>query len=595
MTVAGCTKAEDSNVTTGPYNLESSCDNEKELKATSISVADCELGPASLSSPTDSDSEDRVEDDAASISNQRELLSNSRLMVAFPALAIALFVSFIDQTSVSTSIPAISKQLNTGASTSWISASFLIASTAFQLINGRLSDIFGRKKCLIVCLALLGLGDLLCGFARTKEQMFAFRALAGIGGGGVNSIVMIIVSDITTLQTRGKYQGILGAVMALANGTGPFIGGVLVQRASWRWTFFLVPMLALPVTVIIAVALPLKHDKGNHIEKLKKIDYGGVALNIAGTLLVLIPLSGGGVTYAWHSAFFIAMFTSGALVCVAFVLYEWRLAPIPIMPVRLWQSVPCTSLYAQSFFSGICFFGNFFYIPIYLQNVKRYSPIISGALILPLIISTSIFSILAGLYMARSGRYLSSVATGFSVWTLAAGFTITFSKHSHLWAIIIVLLVEGAGIGLTLQPTLIGLLANSREEDRAVCTGLRNFVRTIGGAFGLILSGVILSNTLSTNLKGDTYVSDQMLTTLTSSIDSIEQAGLTDVQKDRILDVYMQGMHYIFIFYTCSIAVNVLLNLGIGNTNLTARGKLKPQDEQSSQERTSGSAAVEEN
>lgn len=144
---------------------------------------------------------------AASIGNQRMLMPKKTLLIAIPALSVALFVSFIDQTGVSTSIPAVSAELNTGSATSWIGASFLIASTAFQLINGRLSDIFGRKNCLLLCLGLIALGDTLSGFAKSKEQLFVFRAIAGIGGGGINSIVMIIVSDITTLENRGKYQG----------------------------------------------------------------------------------------------------------------------------------------------------------------------------------------------------------------------------------------------------------------------------------------------------------------------------------------------------------------------------------------------------
>jgi Na+/melibiose symporter-like transporter len=147
------------------------------------------------------------DDDSRSIGNQTNVLTTRQLLIAFPALSVVLFVSFIDQTSVSTSIPVISSQLDTRTLTPWIGSSFLVASTAFQLINGRLSDIFGRKNCLLVCLALLGLGDLLCGFARNKEMLFAFRAMAGIGGGGVNSIAMIIVSDITTLENRGKFQG----------------------------------------------------------------------------------------------------------------------------------------------------------------------------------------------------------------------------------------------------------------------------------------------------------------------------------------------------------------------------------------------------
>ena len=142
-----------------------------------------------------------------SIGGQTNALSPKRLLIAIPALSVALFVSFIDSTSVSTSIPAISSDLDTGAATSWIGSSFLVASTAFQLINGRLSDIFGRKNCLRFCLALLAIGDIGCGFSRSQEMLFAFRAIAGIGGGGINSLCMIIVSDIVTIQDRGKYQG----------------------------------------------------------------------------------------------------------------------------------------------------------------------------------------------------------------------------------------------------------------------------------------------------------------------------------------------------------------------------------------------------
>lgn len=155
-------------------------------------------------SPTEDDDD---KSDAASIGGQRNTMTSTQLRIAIPALSVCLFVSFIDQTSVSTATPAIAVDLNTGTATSWIGTSFLIASTAFQLINGRLSDIFGRKNLLLISLMLMALGDLGCGFARTSVQLFVLRAIAGIGGGGINSLVMIIVSDITTLQNRGKYQG----------------------------------------------------------------------------------------------------------------------------------------------------------------------------------------------------------------------------------------------------------------------------------------------------------------------------------------------------------------------------------------------------
>lgn len=149
----------------------------------------------------------RADSDNESIGGQRNAMSRKRLMIAIPALSVCLFVSFLDQTSVATATPSMAGDLNTGAATSWIGASFLIASTSFQLINGRLSDLFGRKNLLLACLALMGIGDLACGFSKTPAQLFAFRSIAGVGGGGINSLAMIIVSDITTLQNRGTYQG----------------------------------------------------------------------------------------------------------------------------------------------------------------------------------------------------------------------------------------------------------------------------------------------------------------------------------------------------------------------------------------------------
>lgn len=517
---------------------------------------------------------------AASIGNQREPLPKSRLLIAFPTLCTALFVSFFDQTSVSTSIPAISADLATGQATSWIGGSFLISSTAFQLFGPRLSDLFGRKNVLLASLALLGFGDLLCGFAKTAAQLFAFRAVAGIGGGGVTSIVLIIVSDITTLENRGKYQGIIGAVLAVANGIGPFIGGAVIERATWRWVFWIVPMLAIPAALVIWFALPLRYDSGNHMEKVKKIDFGGIFLSLASALLILVPLSGGGISYAWDSATFIAMFIVGVLMWIAFVLYEWKWAKIPIMPLRLFTAPHCAILYMQTFLMGLAFFCNFFYLPIYFQTVLGHSPLVSGALFLPVTVLTALASISGGQFMSRVFLYMPCVVLGFFLWTLTNGLTCMFDRHTGIGTLIPILAIEGYGLGLTLQPTLVGLLANSRTDDRAVCTGLRNFVRTVGGAFGLIVSGAILSNTLSSRLEGLPFITDDMLGSLTSSTYSSSSLGLTQEQQDVILAAYMDGLRYSFIFYTACTGVALILCLGIGNTRLDKGKKTKKIDEE---------------
>lgn len=328
--------------------------------------------------------------------------------------------------------------------------------------------------------------------------------------------------------------------------------------------------MTLPTTVALLVFLPLKHVSSDTMDKMKKIDYGGILLNIASTLLLLIPLSGGGVTYAWSSAFFIGATVAGVVLTILFVLYEWKVAPLPIMPLRLYRASYCWALYLQAFLTGLAYFGNFFYLPIYFQSIIRYSPLVSGALILPIVIATSFASIASGQYMTRIGSYMHCILLGFILWTIGNGLTLLFNRSIGLALQIVALIVEGAGIGLTLQPTLVGMYANSRTEDRAVTTGLCNFIRIIGGAFGLVMSGVILSNTLREGLVAESYVIDGLLSEMTSSTYALDRLDLSKDQQNRILGVYMQGLHQIFVFFTVCSGLSLVLTCWVGNTSLKA-------------------------
>lgn len=222
--------------------------------------------------------------------DQSLLLSPKRRIVIFISLALSLFVSFLDQTSVSTSMPAIGRDLNASSTISWVGTSFLIANTAFQLVNGRLSDIFGRKGCLMTSLALLAFGDLLCGFAQTSIQLFVFRAIAGIGAGGVNSLVMVIVSDMVTLRERGKYQGYLETFIALGNGIGPLIGGVFSEKVTWRWSFWFVTPVSALTLMNLFFLLPQPQVDGNWKSRLLVVDFLGMSLSIGMILFLLVLL-----------------------------------------------------------------------------------------------------------------------------------------------------------------------------------------------------------------------------------------------------------------------------------------------------------------
>jgi MFS family permease len=222
--------------------------------------------------------------------DQSTLVSPKRRIVIFLSLALALFVSFLDQTSVSTSMPAMGQDLDATSTISWVGTSFLIANTAFQLVNGRLSDIFGRKGCLMTSLTLLAFGDLLCGFAQTSIQLFIFRAVAGIGAGGVNSLVMVIVSDMTTLRERGKYQGFLETFIALGNGIGPLVGGVFSEKVTWRWSFWFVAPVSAVTLVNLFLLLPQPKVDGNWKSRLLMVDFMGMSLSMGMILFLLVFL-----------------------------------------------------------------------------------------------------------------------------------------------------------------------------------------------------------------------------------------------------------------------------------------------------------------
>lgn len=225
------------------------------------------------------------------LQHQPQHLSQKRLLVIFPALALIHFISFLDQTAISTSLPAIAASLDIGASISWVGASFLVTSTSIQLINGRLSDIFGRKASLVAAISIMGVANLLCGLSKTPIELFAARALAGFGAGAINALVQIAIADITTLKQRGYYFGIMGVAVALGNGLGPVIGGLLTQAAGWRWAFwFVCPLCVAAISYLVSV-WPVSRPVSREYQvwdKLKLVDWAGALASLLGIALLLV-------------------------------------------------------------------------------------------------------------------------------------------------------------------------------------------------------------------------------------------------------------------------------------------------------------------
>ncbi|KAJ5580280.1 uncharacterized protein N7459_006265 [Penicillium hispanicum] len=510
---------------------------------------------------------------------QSHVLPHRRLMVVFPALALVQFTSFLDQTAISTTLPAIAADLKTGSSISWISASFLTTSTSIQLINGRLSDIFGRRTCLMTALAIMGFGNFLSGLSRTPAQLYATRAVSGFGAGALNALVQIAISDITTLEQRGYYFGIMGIAVALGNGLGPLIGGLLTEYTSWRWAFFFISPLTAAAIVYLLV-LPQHSMADNVWQKLCMVDWLGVVMSMAAIFMILLPISRGGSAVAWDSPFVIASLTIGAVLLVSFVFVEWRFAKFPILPMRLFQySRSTNTLLGMNILIGWVFWGNLLYIPLYFQNVRGYSPSVAASFILPMVIAHGMTSGLSGILVSRSGHYMPVIRGGAMLWVIGTAAKCWYHHETPTLMFYIVGILEGIGVGCSLQPMMVGLLAGSDKADRGVITGLRNFIRDTGGAMGTIVSGAILNGILKNQLQGHWHFSPHIISQLTSSALSLSKMKFSDAEIVLIKDAYMKGLHGVFLSYVVLAVLLLTASLFVEDYGLAGKTFQQPSPE----------------
>ncbi|KAK8022342.1 hypothetical protein PG993_013109 [Apiospora rasikravindrae] len=449
------------------------------------------------------------------LTDQTNLLSRARLLTVFAVLSLSLLISFVDQNGIGVTLPTIAADLDAGDTISWAGTASLIANTTFAMLYGRLSDIFGRKAVFLGAVALLSIAALLCGFAQNAASFYVFRALAGIGGGGVSNLAMIIVSDIVTLERRGKYQGFIGSCVGLGNIIGPFLAAAFISspRTTWRaffWTtaplaalmggigWFLIP--GIPTPSASPQQKAQKQSKVKIREGMRRIDWAGVATSSIAVVFLLIPISGGGAYFPWNSPMVISMLVIGVLSLGLFVFVEWRVARLPMMPLEIFRNPVITIMLAQSFFFGAVYQSYLYYLPMYLQNARRYSVLASAAFTAALVAAQSIFSVAGGQYIARTKRYGEVIWFGFGSWTLGSCLTLLYTATTPTGLIVLPLLFVGAGVGCIFQPTLVAFQAHVTKSKRAVIIANRNFFRCGGGACGLAVSGAVLQAALRANL-----------------------------------------------------------------------------------------------
>ncbi|KAG0299650.1 hypothetical protein BGZ98_009870 [Dissophora globulifera] len=422
------------------------------------------------------------------------------LMVVFVGLMLGVFLSSLDQTLVSVCNTKIANEFHSLKEIPWIGTAYLLTSTSFQPLYGRFSDIFGRKSTFLFAISVFLIGSALCGAAQSMTWIIIARGIAGIGAGGMMSMVMIIITDLVSLRDRGKYQGMIGATFGFSSIIGPLLGGVFVDQASWRWAFFInLPVGAITIVAVIKL-LHLPYAKGSFKEKIKRIDFFGAFSLVCGLVLILLPLNWGGSTYAWNSGIIIGLFCAGAVVLSIFSLIEWKQATEPIIPFRLFRNRTAAAGFLTCFFIGMGFFIIMFYMPLFFQIVRQEKATIAGLEMLPLIVGYLITSISSGFMVSKWGSYRPFIWVGLALATTGTGLLTLIHEDSSRGTQIGFLLIVGFGLGLGMQTTILAVQSSVATKDIAVATANSNFFRSVGSVMGVAIAGTVFNNAAKNNL-----------------------------------------------------------------------------------------------
>jgi EmrB/QacA subfamily drug resistance transporter len=421
-------------------------------------------------------------------------LTGRALAPIFGALMLGMFLAALDQTIVSTALPTIVGDLGGLEHLSWVVTSYLLATTASTPLYGKLGDMYGRKPVFLAAILIFLAGSMLSGLSQTMGQLVAFRALQGIGAGGLMVGAQAIIADIVPPRERGRYMGLIGSVFAVASIAGPLLGGFLVESISWRWVFYVnMPVGAIAV-LVVATRLHLKVPAQRHT-----IDYRGATLLTAGVSALILVTTWGGNEYAWGSPQVLGLAAAGVALLVAFVRQERR-APEPIIPLSLFRSRVFSVASAMGFVIGLALFGAVIFIPLFLQLVYGLSPTSSGLRMLPLMAGLLAASILGGRAITRIGRYKIFPITGTAITTVGLFLLSRLEVGTPPWVASVYMLVLGVGLGLVMQVLVLIVQNDAPARDVGVATSTSTFFRSMGGSLGVALFGAIFASRLASEL-----------------------------------------------------------------------------------------------
>jgi EmrB/QacA subfamily drug resistance transporter len=408
------------------------------------------------------------------------------------AVMLGLFLSAMDQTIVGTAMPRIIAELSGLKLYAWVFTSYMLASTTFVPIVGKLGDMYGRKNFFLAGIVIFLLGSIFCGMSQTMVQLIIFRGVQGVGGGFIFANAFAIIGDLFPPAERGKYAGLMSGVFGLASVIGPLIGGGITDHMNWRWVFYVNIPLGLVALVVLALVLP----KSERHDATRRLDYLGAITLAAAIAPMLLAFSWAGVDYPWLSPQVIAPLVFSVAMMITFYLGEVR-AEEPIVPFSLFR----TSIFAVctivTFVSGAAMFSASVYIPLFMQGVLDFSATNAGLVLTPMTIAMVCGSFIGGQVISRTGRYKFLTVSGLSLATLGLYLMSTLSRSASQITGMEYMAILGFGLGLSF-PTLVLATQNAVPyRYMGVTTSLNQFARSVGGTIGVAIMGSILTRRLN--------------------------------------------------------------------------------------------------
>ncbi|MER7818133.1 MDR family MFS transporter [Streptomyces sp. NPDC096153] len=456
------------------------------------------------------------------------------------ALMIAMLLAMLDNMIIGTAMPTIVGELGGLAHLSWVVTAYTLATAASTPIWGKLGDLYGRKGVFLTSIVVFLIGSALSGMAQDMGQLIGFRAVQGLGAGGLMVGVMAIIGDLIPPRERGRYQGMMAGVMALAMIGGPLVGGTITDHWGWRWSFYINLPLGAVALAMVGVVLHLpKRDRKAKV----RVDYLGAALLTLGITAIVLVTTWGGTEYAWDSAVIMELIAIGVVALVGFVLVETRVAE-PIMPLHIFRSRNFTLMSVIGFLTGFVMFGAVLFLPLFQQSVQGASATNSGLLLLPMLLSMMVVSLIAGRVTTSSGKYKIFPIVGGALMAVGLFLLAQMDTGTSRLTSGLCMAVLGAGMGFLMQITMLVAQNSVEMKDMGVASSATTLFRTLGSSFGVAIMGALFTSRVQDEMaaRGGSVATQQ-----SAQLDAASLAKLPEQVREAYQFAVASGTHSAFV------------------------------------------------